>query len=129
PKWTLCVPLSGRGSENVKSVNLDVAIQRRCADLQMQFTDTVSTMADQKELIAKLEHDLGTIQSLSAVHRPDAEGAAIQNLERIPEPIKEATALFYGTALCPKRQKANLAWTCSEGDGNEHFTHPSILAP
>lgn len=45
----------------------------RCADLQVQFTDTVSTVADQKELIAKLEHDLSTIQSLSSVRRPDAE--------------------------------------------------------
>lgn len=27
------------------------------------------------------------------------KGAAMQNLERIPEPIKEATALFYGMAL------------------------------
>ncbi|PKU35196.1 protein casp [Limosa lapponica baueri] len=30
-------------------------------------------MAGQKELIAKLEHDLSTIQTLSTVHRPDAE--------------------------------------------------------
>ncbi|XP_053130770.1 protein CASP isoform X5 [Hemicordylus capensis] len=67
-----------------------------CADLQIQFTEAVSTVADQKDLIAKLEHDLSTIQSLSGMNRPDAEGATIQNLEKIPEPIKEATALFYG---------------------------------
>ncbi|KAJ7309035.1 hypothetical protein JRQ81_008323, partial [Phrynocephalus forsythii] len=76
----------------------------RCTDLQMQFTDAVSTVADQKELIAKLEHDLSTVQSLSTIHRPDAEGAAIQNLENIPEPIKEATALFYGYPTAPANQ-------------------------
>uniref|UniRef100_A0A7M4EE36 Protein CASP n=1 Tax=Crocodylus porosus TaxID=8502 RepID=A0A7M4EE36_CROPO len=70
----------------------------RCAELQIQFTEAVSTVAGQKELITKLEHDLSTIQSMSAVHRPDAEGAAVHSLEKIPEPIKEATALFYG---CP----------------------------
>ncbi|KAK9412435.1 protein CASP [Crotalus adamanteus] len=70
--------------------------QGRCTDLQIQFTEAVSAVAEQKDLIAKLEHDVSTIQSLSAMHRPDAEGAAIQNLETVPEPIKEATALFYG---------------------------------
>lgn len=45
----------------------------RCAELQIQLTEAVSTLAGQKELIAKLEHDLSTIQALSAVHRPDAE--------------------------------------------------------
>lgn len=83
-------------SENATLRITNSDLSGRCADLQVQFTDTVSTVADQKELIAKLEHDLSTIQSLSSVRRPDAEGAAIENLERIPEPIKEATALFYG---------------------------------
>lgn len=45
----------------------------RCAELQLQLTEAVSTLAGQKELVAKLEHDLSTIQALSAVHRPDAE--------------------------------------------------------
>lgn len=45
----------------------------RCTDLQIQFTEAVSAVAEQKDLIAKLEHDLSTIQSLSAMHRPDAE--------------------------------------------------------
>ena len=45
----------------------------RCAELQIQMTEAVSTLAGQKELIAKLEHDLSTIQALSTVHRPDAE--------------------------------------------------------
>ncbi|NWX86649.1 CASP protein, partial [Nothoprocta ornata] len=68
----------------------------RCAELQIQLTEAASTAAEQKELVAKLEQDLSTIQALSAVRRPDAEGAAIPSLEKIPEPIKEATALFYG---------------------------------
>ncbi|KAG8122767.1 putative Protein CASP isoform b protein, partial [Naja naja] len=37
-------------------------------DLQIQFTEAVSAVADQKDLIAKLEHDLSTIQSLSTMH-------------------------------------------------------------
>ncbi|EOB07831.1 Protein CASP [Anas platyrhynchos] len=67
----------------------------RCAELQIQLTEAAATLSGQKELVAKLEHDLSTIQTLSAVHRPDAEGAAVPSLEKIPEPIKEATALFY----------------------------------
>ncbi|CAM4681193.1 unnamed protein product [Caretta caretta] len=73
-----------------------VIMQARCAELQIQFTEAVSTVADQKELITNLERDLSTIQSMSSMHRPDAEGAAVHSLETIPDPIKEATALFYG---------------------------------
>nr|XP_060505247.1 protein CASP-like [Panthera onca] len=53
----------------------------------------MATAAEQRDLIARLEQDLSTIQS---IQRPDAEGAAEHGLEKIPEPIKEATALFYG---------------------------------
>uniref|UniRef100_A0A8C6X8C9 Protein CASP n=1 Tax=Naja naja TaxID=35670 RepID=A0A8C6X8C9_NAJNA len=83
-------------SENATLRITNSDLSGRCTDLQIQFTEAVSAVADQKDLIAKLEHDLSTIQSLSTMHRPDAEGAAIQNLETVPEPIKEATALFYG---------------------------------
>ncbi|KAM6118347.1 protein CASP isoform 5-T5 [Phoenicopterus ruber ruber] len=88
-------------SENatLRITNSDLSV--RCAELQIQLTEAVSTLAGQKELIAKLEHDLSTIQALSAVHRPDAEGAAVPSLEKIPEPIKEATALFYGHPPSP----------------------------
>ncbi|XP_059685425.1 protein CASP isoform X5 [Gavia stellata] len=88
-------------SENatLRITNSDLSV--RCADLQIQLTEAVSTLAGQKELIAKLEHDLSTIQALSTVHRPDAEGAAVPSLEKIPEPIKEATALFYGHPPSP----------------------------
>ncbi|EHB01673.1 Protein CASP [Heterocephalus glaber] len=61
----------------------------RCAELQVHVTEAMAITAEQRELIARLEQDLSTIQS---IQRPDAEGAA----EKIPEPIKEATALFYG---------------------------------
>uniref|UniRef100_A0A670XXS6 Protein CASP n=1 Tax=Pseudonaja textilis TaxID=8673 RepID=A0A670XXS6_PSETE len=83
-------------SENATLRITNSDLSGRCTDLQIQFTEAVSAVADQKDLIAKLEHDLSTIQSLSTMHRPDAEGADIQNLETVPEPIKEATALFYG---------------------------------
>ncbi|XP_069729945.1 protein CASP isoform X7 [Phaenicophaeus curvirostris] len=88
-------------SENatLRITNSDLSV--RCAELQMQLTEAVSTLGSQKELIAKLEHDLSTIQALSTVHRPDAEGAAVPSLEKIPEPIKEATALFYGHSASP----------------------------
>ncbi|XP_051665800.1 protein CASP isoform X7 [Pseudopipra pipra] len=88
-------------SENatLRITNSDLSV--RCAELQIQLTEAVSTLAGQKELVAKLEHDLSTIQALSAVHRPDAEGAASPSLEKIPEPIKEATALFYGHPPSP----------------------------
>ncbi|GAB5582772.1 protein CASP isoform X14 [Prionailurus iriomotensis] len=65
----------------------------RCADLQAHVTEATATAAEQRDLIARLEQDLSTIQS---IQRPDAEGAAEHGLEKIPEPIKEATALFYG---------------------------------
>ncbi|XP_054250399.1 protein CASP isoform X3 [Indicator indicator] len=88
-------------SENatLRITNSDLSV--RCAELQLQLTEAVSTLAGQKELIAKLEQDLSTIQALPALHRPDAEGAADPSLEKIPEPIKEATALFYGQAPSP----------------------------
>ncbi|NWS52924.1 CASP protein, partial [Chunga burmeisteri] len=67
----------------------------RCAELQIQLTEAMFFFVFFKELIAKLEHDLSTIQALSTMHRPDAEGAAFFFFFLIPEPIKEATALFY----------------------------------
>ncbi|XP_038021859.1 protein CASP isoform X11 [Anas platyrhynchos] len=88
-------------SENatLRITNSDLSV--RCAELQIQLTEAAATLSGQKELVAKLEHDLSTIQTLSAVHRPDAEGAAVPSLEKIPEPIKEATALFYGHPPVP----------------------------
>ncbi|XP_030884667.1 homeobox protein cut-like 1 [Leptonychotes weddellii] len=69
------------------------AAEGRCAELQVHITEATATAAEQRELIARLEQDLSTIQS---IQRPDAEGAAEHGLEKVPEPIKEATALFYG---------------------------------
>ncbi|XP_062816125.1 protein CASP isoform X6 [Anolis carolinensis] len=89
-------------SENATLRITNSDLSGRCSDLQAQFSEAVSSAAAQKELIAKLEQDLGTVQALSAPqHRPDAEGADIQNLENIPQPIKEATALFYGSPVAP----------------------------
>ncbi|XP_060612974.2 protein CASP isoform X9 [Anolis sagrei] len=89
-------------SENATLRITNSDLSGRCSDLQAQFSEAVSSAAAQKELVAKLEQDLSTIQALSPTQqRPDAEGAAIQNLENIPQPIKEATALFYGSPLVP----------------------------
>ncbi|XP_067307610.1 cut-like homeobox 1b isoform X1 [Pseudorasbora parva] len=75
-----------------------VCVSGRYASLQVEFSAAVKTSADQKELILKLEQDLSTIQSMS---RPDAEGAD-SSAVIVPEPIKEATALFSGAAGSPQ---------------------------
>ncbi|XP_069617416.1 protein CASP isoform X3 [Ranitomeya imitator] len=83
-------------SENATLRISNSDLSARCAELQPQFTEAISTVAEQKDLISKLEQDLSTIQSLSSVQRPDAEGAAVPSMEKILDPIKEATAVFYG---------------------------------
>ncbi|XP_040311991.1 protein CASP isoform X3 [Herpailurus yagouaroundi] len=80
-------------SENAALRISNSDLSGRCADLQAHVTEAMATAAEQRDLIARLEQDLSTIQS---IQRPDAEGAAEHSLEKIPEPIKEATALFYG---------------------------------
>uniref|UniRef100_A0A673V9Q3 Protein CASP n=1 Tax=Suricata suricatta TaxID=37032 RepID=A0A673V9Q3_SURSU len=82
-------------SENAALRMSNSDLSGRCADLQVHVTEAMATAAEQRELIARLEQDLSTIQS---IQRPDAEGAAEHGLEKIPEPIKEATALFYGAS-------------------------------
>uniref|UniRef100_A0A4W6CSR4 Protein CASP n=1 Tax=Lates calcarifer TaxID=8187 RepID=A0A4W6CSR4_LATCA len=69
----------------------------RYTELQVEFSAAVRTSAEQKELILKLEHDLSTIQGMSSLPRPDADGSEVSNMGNIPEPIKEATAMFAGT--------------------------------
>uniref|UniRef100_A0A672MCB8 Protein CASP-like n=1 Tax=Sinocyclocheilus grahami TaxID=75366 RepID=A0A672MCB8_SINGR len=68
------------------------------ASLQLEFSAAVKTSAEQKELILKLEQDLSIIQTMS---RPEAEGAD-SSVVSIPEPIKEATALFSGVGGSPQ---------------------------
>ncbi|XP_077930552.1 protein CASP isoform X7 [Halichoerus grypus] len=80
-------------SENAALRISNSDLSGRCAELQVHITEAMATAAEQRELIARLEQDLSTIQS---IQRPDAEGAAEHGLEKVPEPIKEATALFYG---------------------------------
>ncbi|XP_065780961.1 protein CASP isoform X5 [Muntiacus reevesi] len=80
-------------SENAALRISNSDLSGRCAELQVHVTELTAMAAEQRELIARLEQDLSTIQS---IQRPDAEGAAELGLEKIPEPIKEATALFYG---------------------------------
>lgn len=71
----------------------------RYAALQGEFSSAVQTSAEQKALILKLEHDLSTIQAMSSLPRPDADGSELSGLSNIPEPIKEATAMFTSTSL------------------------------
>ncbi|XP_043909962.1 protein CASP isoform X1 [Protopterus annectens] len=88
-------------SENATLRITNSDLSGRFADLQIQFTEAVKTTAEQKDLIIKLEHDL---ESMSFLPRPDAEGADGSSLENIPEPIKEATALFYGSPPSPQSE-------------------------
>uniref|UniRef100_A0AAZ3QC65 Protein CASP n=1 Tax=Oncorhynchus tshawytscha TaxID=74940 RepID=A0AAZ3QC65_ONCTS len=75
----------------------------RYADLQLEFSSAVRTSAEQRALILKLEHDLSSIQTMSSMLRPDADGADLTSMiDTIPEPIKEATAMFAGT-VCLSR--------------------------
>lgn len=68
----------------------------RYSELQGEFSAAVRTSSEQKELIVKLEHDLGTIQAMSSLPRPQADGSEISNMRDIPDPIKEASASFAG---------------------------------
>ncbi|XP_041851185.1 cut-like homeobox 1b [Melanotaenia boesemani] len=74
----------------------------RYSELQLEFSAAVRTSAEQKELILKLEHDLSTIQAMSSLQRPDADGSEVSNMRNIPEPIKEATAMFTGSGMSPQ---------------------------
>ncbi|XP_048017129.1 cut-like homeobox 1b isoform X2 [Megalobrama amblycephala] len=87
----------GLQSENASLRIANTELSGRYASLQMEFSAAVKTSADQKDLILKLEQDLSTIQTMS---RPDAEGAD-SSAVIVPEPIKEATALFSGAGGSP----------------------------
>ncbi|XP_059389645.1 cut-like homeobox 1b isoform X1 [Carassius carassius] len=94
-----------------ESASLRIAnteLSSRCASLQLEFSAAVKTSAEQKELILRLEQDLSTIQTMS---RPDAEGADSSTVI-VPEPIKEATALF--TDLPPAQMDSMLSIISSQ---------------
>lgn len=65
----------------------------------MQLSEAVATLAGQKELVAKLEHDLSTIQALSAVHRPDAEVPQHSGLALRAGGVGSAHLLFFPSFL------------------------------
>ncbi|KAJ3590198.1 hypothetical protein NHX12_008152 [Muraenolepis orangiensis] len=71
----------------------------RYTELQLEFGSAVRTSAEQKDLILKLEHDLSTIQSMGSLVRPDADGSDLTNMDGIPGPIKEASAMFTGSGV------------------------------
>uniref|UniRef100_A0A8C2ZX73 Protein CASP n=1 Tax=Cyclopterus lumpus TaxID=8103 RepID=A0A8C2ZX73_CYCLU len=73
----------------------------RYAELQVEFSAAVRTSAEQKDLILKLEHDLSTVHAMSSLPRPEADGSEVSNMENIPEPIKEASAMFTGSGMGP----------------------------
>ncbi|KAK7882643.1 hypothetical protein WMY93_028817 [Mugilogobius chulae] len=73
----------------------------RYAELQVEFSAAVRTSSEQKDLILKLEHDLSMVQTMSSMARPSADGSEVTDMGNIPEPIKEATAMFSGPGLNP----------------------------
>ncbi|XP_047246585.1 cut-like homeobox 1b isoform X4 [Girardinichthys multiradiatus] len=73
----------------------------RYSELQVEFSAAVRTSSEQKELILKLEHDLSTIQTMSSLSRPNADGSEVSGMGSIPEPIKEASAAFTGSGMSP----------------------------
>ncbi|CAL8375587.1 unnamed protein product, partial [Gadus morhua 'NCC'] len=73
----------------------------RYAELQLEFGSAVRTSGEQKDLIVKLEGDLSTMQSLGSLARPEADGSDLTNMADIPEPVKEASAMFTGSGLPP----------------------------
>ncbi|XP_051521133.1 cut-like homeobox 1b [Myxocyprinus asiaticus] len=85
-------------SENASLRIANTELSSRYASLQMEFSAAVKISSDQKDLIIKLEQDLSIIQSMT---RPDAEGADSSVLI-VPEPVKEATALFSGASGSPQ---------------------------
>uniref|UniRef100_A0A8D1VNU6 Protein CASP n=1 Tax=Sus scrofa TaxID=9823 RepID=A0A8D1VNU6_PIG len=60
-------------SENAALRISNSDLSGRCAELQVHVTEVMATAAEQRELIARLEQDLSTIQS---IQRPDAEVSA-----------------------------------------------------
>uniref|UniRef100_A0A2I3HXN6 Protein CASP n=1 Tax=Nomascus leucogenys TaxID=61853 RepID=A0A2I3HXN6_NOMLE len=72
-------------SENAALRISNSDLSGRLAGLRVRVTEAVATATEQRDII-------------QSIQRPDAEGAAEHRLEKIPEPIKEATALFYGPA-------------------------------
>ncbi|XP_054901564.1 cut-like homeobox 1b isoform X4 [Poeciliopsis prolifica] len=86
-------------SESAAMRIANTELSGRYSQLQVEFSAAVRTSAEQKELILKLEHDLSTIQTMSSLSRPDADGSEVGN---IPEPVKEASAAFAGSGATPQ---------------------------
>ncbi|XP_043976366.1 cut-like homeobox 1b isoform X4 [Gambusia affinis] len=89
-------------SESAAMRIANTELSGRYSELQVEFSAAVRTSAEQKELILKLEHDLSTIQTMSSLSRPDADGSEVGSMGNIPEPIKEASATFAGSGATPQ---------------------------
>uniref|UniRef100_A0A087Y145 Protein CASP n=1 Tax=Poecilia formosa TaxID=48698 RepID=A0A087Y145_POEFO len=89
-------------SESAAMRIANTELSGRYSELQVEFSAAVRTSAEQKELILKLEHDLSTIQTMSSLSRPDADGSEVSSMGSIPEPIKEASAAFAGSGATPQ---------------------------
>lgn len=66
----------------------------RCAELQVHVTEAMAMVTEQRELIARLEQDLSTIQS---IRRPDAEVSPLFFLP--PHSSRRALSLGFACSL------------------------------
>ncbi|CAH1800970.1 unnamed protein product, partial [Owenia fusiformis] len=67
-------------------------VTERYNGLQEQYSDAVATMQEQKQLIVQLEEDLRSVNALSTMFRPDAEGEAgppSETAEYVANAVKE----------------------------------------
>ena len=60
--------------------------------LQEQYNEAFATIQEQKQLITQLEEDLRSVNALSSMFRPDAEGEAgppSQSAELVADAVKD----------------------------------------
>lgn len=53
---------------------------------------------------------------MSSLPRPDAEGSEVGTMEYIPEPVKEATAMFAGVQKCEIAGNLTLSAKCFDNE-------------
>lgn len=77
----------------------------RCAELQVHVTEVMATAAEQRDLIARLEQDLSTIQS---IQRPDAEVSPPPTLP--PHHLPRALSASLNTGSPSKPAHSSGSW-------------------
>uniref|UniRef100_A0A8D1HWI0 Protein CASP n=1 Tax=Sus scrofa TaxID=9823 RepID=A0A8D1HWI0_PIG len=100
-------------SENAALRISNSDLSGRCAELQVHVTEVMATAAEQRELIARLEQDLSTIQS---IQRPDAE-VSPPPPHRTPSPPGPSPTT---SGLHPLTSSQRPRWGCQENRLAQH---------